>query len=367
MKQKHVSSKQLKGVTLLASFSILLTGCQSTLWKRAESEASAKDTVGPLGDKVSNQFSKVDAPFNADYDQLESRSDIFQRPMAPVLPPIIEDPLVIDVPQNLELPLLGTPLPKEEDDLTYIVQRGDTLWGISQQFKVSLNKILGVNGLSKASVISIGQSLQIPGVAESASPDPLLRLDYSTDDVYLNKETYSVKRGDNLYGTSVSDLKSANGLVSDRLLVGQSLSVPGGGPVRGSYKPANNVTVPTTARSSNGNYHIVSSGEYPGSIARMYGLKASELMSLNNISDPSKLQIGTKLLVRNGGSSLPASVSNHIQTPESRTPDTSSSDSGFDSIGPLLAPVSSEDATNTVDVPLIEVEEELIVPIEAVK
>ena len=85
----------------------------------------------------------------------------------------------------------------------------------------------------------------------------------------------------------------------------------------------------------------------------MYGLKTSELMSLNNISDPSKLQIGTKLLVRSGGNSLPASVSNHIQTPESRTPDTSS--------------VSSEDATNNVDVPLIEVEEELIVPIEAVK
>ena len=79
------------------------------------------------------------------------------------------------------------------------------------------------------------------------------------------------------------------------------------------------------------------------------------------------MQIGTKLLVRSGGNSLPASVSNHIQTPESRTPDTSSSDSGFDSIGPLPAPVSSEDATNNVDVPLIEVEEELIVPIEAVK
>ena len=94
--------------------------------------------------------------------------------------------------------------------------------------------------MSKASVISIGQSLQIPGVAESSSPDPLLSLDYSTDDVYLNKGTYSVKRGDNLtkiaylYGTSVSDLKSANGLISDRLLA--DLSVPGGGPVRGSYK-----------------------------------------------------------------------------------------------------------------------------------
>ena len=95
--------------------------------------------------------------------------------------------------------------------------------------------------MSKASVISIGQSLQIPGVAESSSPDPLLSLEYSTDDVYSTKVPTQLS-GDNLtkiaylYGTSVSDLKSANGLISDRLLVGD-LSVPGGGPVRGSYKP----------------------------------------------------------------------------------------------------------------------------------
>ena len=40
----------------------------------------------------------------------------------------------------------------------------------------------------------------------------------------------------------------------------------------GVHISPNNVNVPT-ATSSNGNYHIVSSGEYPGSIARMYGLK----------------------------------------------------------------------------------------------
>ena len=368
MKQntKTLGSKVV--LAALGSVSIMLAGCQSLPWKKAEPSASANDTIGPVGGGQ-QQLVKIDAPFNADYDQLE-QGNIYQRPSVPDQQSIIiEEPLISDVQIPGIEPLNIPSIQVKDDDLAYIVQRGDTLWGISQQFKVSLNKILSANGLSKTSVISIGQTLQIPGVAESETFQPTITLDLATDDVFINSSSYTVKRGDNLtkiaylYGTSVRNLKSANGLITDRLLVGQSLNVPSGGPVRDAYKPAATTNTSAPAPTSGDGYHTVRSGEYPGSIARMYGLKASELMRLNNISDPSKLQVGTRLVVSRGAS-LPASVGNHAVAAPSASVLPAPASNGFDSIGPLPAPVSTP---GTVEIPLQDIEEELIVPIEDAK
>lgn len=45
----------------------------------------------------------------------------------------------------------------------YIVQRGDTLWRLSQRFGVSLDALIKANNLSNPNVLHIGQELIIPG------------------------------------------------------------------------------------------------------------------------------------------------------------------------------------------------------------
>lgn len=45
----------------------------------------------------------------------------------------------------------------------YIVQRGDTLWRLSQRFGVSLDALIKANNLSKPNMIYPGQKLIIPG------------------------------------------------------------------------------------------------------------------------------------------------------------------------------------------------------------
>ncbi|MGB0344774.1 MAG: LysM peptidoglycan-binding domain-containing protein, partial [Coraliomargarita sp.] len=65
---------------------------------------------------------------------------------------------------------------------------------------------------------------------------------------------------------------------------------------------------------ASGATHTVQAGEYPGTIARRYGMTASELMELNGISDPRALQVGRVLQVR--GSAAPATAPVPTTLPE---------------------------------------------------
>jgi LysM repeat protein len=347
MKNKKIQIPTgLTGV-LLGSTLLFNSGCQYMPWYKKK-DATAQDTTAPVGQPAPIQAPlRVDSAFNADFDNLEQTAltnDPYRTPSRPELPPVIleepvQDPYIPDLSGTAynDPVETGTPgFPQAEDDLTYIVQKGDTLWGISQNFKVSLNKLLSANNLTRTSLISVGQSLTIPGVSESTPPVAFQpAISYDAGNTFESSGEYTVKKGDHLtkiaylYGTSVSKLKEANGLVTDRLMIGQKLVVPSGGQVNQSWQPSTAVSPSdssvsvSASRASSGDYHVVRRGEYPGSIARMYGLKTSELMQLNNIDDPRKIQIGAKLLVRKNGS-LPSSVTTLGASASKVTPSLSS-------------------------------------------
>ena len=93
---------------------------------------------------------------------------------------------------------------------TYTVQRGDTLYGISKQFGVSVSEIKRLNNLT-SDAITVGDVLQIPTTGNT---------------------TYTVQRGDSLYSiarlynTTVDAIKQFNGLTSDLLSIGMVLQIP---------------------------------------------------------------------------------------------------------------------------------------------
>lgn len=92
----------------------------------------------------------------------------------------------------------------------YTVQKGDTLYGISKQFGISVDDIKKLNNLT-SNTLEAGQVLQI---RENQSPT-----------------TYTVKKGDNLYEISkrfnipVSELMKINNLANDSLQIGQVLNL----------------------------------------------------------------------------------------------------------------------------------------------
>ncbi len=88
------------------------------------------------------------------------------------------------------------------------IKRGDTLYQISRQYKVSVSMLLSFNGIQSSDTLKIGQEIRIPSY-------------------------YTVKRGDTLYGISrdanigIDELCSLNSIDKNQLLkLGQALLLP---------------------------------------------------------------------------------------------------------------------------------------------
>lgn len=208
-------------------------------------------------------------------------------------------------------------IPNKETDVTtseYVVSKGDTLYGIAQKFGTTVDNLKSINNLTTDS-LAIGQILKIPSEEVSST------------------NTYTVKSGDTLYGiaskynTTVDELKSLNNLTSNTLSIGQTLKIPSGTTsnntstytvVKGDtlygiankynttvdeLKSLNNLTSNTLSIGevlkvpSSGNVtYTVKSGDTLYSIAREFGTTISAITDLNNL-ETTVLSVGQKLLL----------------------------------------------------------------------
>ena len=170
---------------------------------------------------------------------------------------------------------IGVPYVPEGNGDYYIVQKGDTLWGIAKKFGVTVNELKEANNLTD-NALSIGDKLVIPGNEPN------------------NSNEYIVKSGDTLYGIakkynlSVDELKRLNNLTSNTLSVGQKLIV---------VEPeANNES----------NTYVVQKGDTLYGLANKFGVSVDNLKSLNNLAS-NNLSIGQVL-------KIPSKVSNNTIT-----------------------------------------------------
>lgn len=152
---------------------------------------------------------------------------------------------------------------------TYTVKKGDTLYGIANQFGLSVSELKSINNLTTNN-LSIGQVLK---VSRSTSTPT----DNSTN-YYVVKSGDSLYKIASMYNTTVDELKRLNNLTSNMLSIGQRLVVP-----RDSGMP-------------NYKTYIVKSGDNLYSIARNNNTTVTAIQSLNNLAS-SNLSIGQLLLI----------------------------------------------------------------------
>lgn len=201
-----------------------------------------------------------------------------------------------------------TPLPMSPNETpvaTYKVKKGDSLWVISRRFNTTLDRLLALNNLNRKSVLRVGQTIKVPSTEEMREA---CREEESMNDVLQNAEDYKVSRGDTLSGiakrfdTTVSALKQMNGLSSYTIRIGQVLKVPSPNvnSLAGAKSSHSSSSDPRADSASEVIEHVVESGETPGKIAQIYGMKTVDLLEMNNIKDPRRMRSGQVLKVRPG-------------------------------------------------------------------
>ncbi len=232
---------------------------------------------------------------------------------------------------------------------TYVVQNGDTLFGIAARLDVRLSELLRANNLTATSVIQPGQQLTVPGGTVSApaasggatytvregdwlrphrrpprhhprrpprrqqpdrhQPDPTRTTTHdprrkrhpNPDTIqrrhHLHRESRRLAgRIADRHGITLSALLAANNLTATSLIQpGQQLTIPGG-----------NAT-PTPTPSSGGTTYTVKAGDWLARIADRHGITLSALLAANNLTATSLIQPGQRLTIP-GGTTRPDAV-----------------------------------------------------------
>lgn len=97
------------------------------------------------------------------------------------------------------------------------------------------------------------------------------------------------------YGLTMDDLIRANNLVNpNRIIVGQTLSIPGTTPAETAAPAPNPAPEPVATAPV---YHVVRTGETLGIIARQYGLTWQDIATQNNIPNPNRILVGQQLVI----------------------------------------------------------------------
>ena len=157
----------------------------------------------------------------------------------------------------------------------YTVKKGDTLYGISNQFGVSVSELAELNNI-KGDNLSIGQVLKIPS-KQFVNPD--------------NMFMYTVKKGDSLYSiariynTSVEEIKRINYLKDNNLYIGQVLRIPE------FYFDMDNMNLP------NYKNYTVKKGDTLYKIANDNNIDVNTIIKDNALSS-SNLSVGQVLRIR---------------------------------------------------------------------
>lgn len=193
------------------------------------------------------------------------------------------------VATNLQPPKPATATPIHVPQ-THLVQSGETLSAIATRYGLTWQAIATMNNLNEYSILSIGQTVQLPTGNSVGGPSP--------DQPSV---AYAVVSGDTLidiasrFDTSWEQVALHNNLsATDILSINQVLQIPvDSEEVADGLLAQREPTQPSIPAS-----HVVQPGETIITIALQYNLNWKALLNLNALTDSSLLSVGQTVQLR---------------------------------------------------------------------
>ena len=209
----------------------------------------------------------------------------------------------------------------------YTVKSGETVSSIAKKFHMTTGELKSLNGLKKNSVrpnkkilvytnSAKGKSQQsaitstyVPQVVPRDSSTKTTSLNTNAEPVTPKTDTpqtiHVVKGGENLgiiaktYHCTSAELMKWNNLSDEKILVGQKLKVVSTGNTSSSNVKSQSNTKPKTAATGNNKitYYTILAGDNLWEIADKFDVTVSQLKSVNNLKNNSRLKPGQKIKI----------------------------------------------------------------------
>ena len=185
-----------------------------------------------------------------------------------------------------------------ESSVVHVVRLGETLFSIAQHYGTTIEAIAQANHIADPRLIHVGQRLTISTSWTTPSP-PSTSPSPSSGEASGRRSpgTYIVRRGDTLsliarrHNITVRAIAELNSTLNPNLIhVGQRLIIPSAG------------APPPPSPSQ---IHIVQPGETLTRIALHHGSTISAIVAVNDLTNPSLIFVGQRLVIPGSAPSIP--------------------------------------------------------------
>jgi LysM repeat protein len=170
---------------------------------------------------------------------------------------------------------------------TYTVAAGDTLTRIASAHKTSVEELEQANGISNNSAIRVGQMLKIPSKSTAPAPKASGKPEPTTAKATESKTVPATKAPESKPQPATKTTESKTAPATTKTAAAAST------PATATPTSPKEESKPAASDKS----YTVAKGDNPYAIAKKLKVSYNDLIKANNIQDPTKLQIGQKLII----------------------------------------------------------------------
>ncbi|MFN3757326.1 MAG: LysM peptidoglycan-binding domain-containing protein [Flavobacterium sp.] len=213
-------------------------------------------------------------------------------------------------------------LTAQESLIKHTVKRGETVIGISQQYKVTPNDLYRLNpglmeeGLKAETEINVPVSQVSPrpsSTSETSTPSAQPSNTNSTSNEVLY---HTVMQGEtkfglsSRYGLTIDELEEQNPQIKNMLMTGQRLSLRGAK----DNAPKTIASTSTSVDLSQTTSYVVQPGETLWGLSRRYGVTVDDLLNANKANWTGVLRSGQTLMIPSKGSASQTALTGTSRT-----------------------------------------------------